>query len=659
MVLTGTPRRVRRARRPCELEPRVMRRMLRGQPRATVPPNPAHRGTPTAPSFRVAFSNTSGTAAVTSLAVTIPNTAVVGDVAIAVVSAEGLTFATPAGWTKLDTWTPSITPLRGTVFKKKLIAGDPNSSVTFTGTGSANIICIAGACYQGAEDVGVAARFGDLLISPGIDGGNTPRIGAIACGPRDLIVTFGATKSWSSTDLNQAKISTAGTGYTIRANVGAAQFLQFAYGAWLCDAPASQQMVTPTPSSPQCFHIAGALALSPANRKPTHQLPGSLLGAALHAYGTSLLCYVAPGTTSPSTPWYSAALWVDRIARQMGPVGTLLEENNLGMAGGYAQEICGFAYGTVSYPTRGVSGGANALNQAGTWMSMTNRTGLVLLDTLGNDALNYRNTANGATMAKALASARNATDALVRLLRASSYTHDSDGSLTYAGTWTTVSANDLGGGACRSTTTPNSTVTFTTTQTDIDLVLLGIDNANAGAAGSNFTVTIDGVQVVDGTTSDQCKMSAGTSGSSPYNHAAYCQMCVPLRGMAAGTKTIVVKHTGAAGQILRFDGYLVASATPPWIVLNKLGHFSPLVYSSLGFGGSDADLDIFSATCDSIRAAHSDGKVLVFDPLDPVASGGVWDYTTMVNNTDFVHLTDVGAAHFKRGIVSKLQECVA
>lgn len=609
------------------------------------------RGTPVAPTFRASTAFGGSNTGATSQAVTVPAGASAGDIAIIVVNVGVSVVTTPAGWTLLDVDgdAPTSPNQQAWVYKKKLVGGDLGATVTFNYTPSA-VGLASGACFKDAEDVGVVARFA-RNVAPGIDGGTHPRIPEIDCGPQDLIVIFGGTRSFLSTALTDAQLASAPSGFTLRDNrSNQTNIFVVPFGSWIAEGSyASGNMLTLAPvNNAQSYNEAGSLAVSPKGRRPTDQLPASLTNAALHSYGHSFLCLV-PVVSGHGFGHISECTYHERIAAQLG---TPVTDNNLGLAGGFAADIAGFAFGTVSYGTRAVAADTNFVTtQVGTWLSQSNRTGLVILDGLTNDAVHDAETASGGTTAKSRAGAQNALDATIRLLRSSSIVHDDDASIAYAGTWASTSVNDYAGGKVKTASVNGSTATWSFTGTGIDVILIAIDDSAFGTPGTTFSLTVDGSVTATGTTSNQMRKPVGL-----YNNSAYTQMCVPLRGLSNTSHTIVLTHTGVNTTGLGFDGYLIPSATPPWIVVNKIPHFDALFYSGVG-AGSNVLMDTYSAFIDTIIAGAglTDGKIIVYDPL----KSGLWDFTTMINTGDYGHPRDTGVSFYAHEILRLLAEKVA
>lgn len=622
----------------------------------------AHRGTPTAPSFRA--GNTASQASGTSLAITVPTsgsggTVAAGDYGFIIVNVAGSTCSTPSGWTLLGfnsdngPYSPG-SEVDLSVFMKILAAGDLGATVTFT-IGSA--VTSAAVLYIAKNTNGIGVELAmSQDVNPGQSGGATPRIPGIYPGQNDLVVCFGGTKSFISLGTGTATLTTAPSGFTIRENVSnASGVFALASGAWVCDGPASSAGVNTTlaPASNQDWNVSGVLTLTPTGRRPTNQLPASLRGAALHTYGESYQCYV--GCALAAAPWglYACTTMTDRIRNQMG--ATVWKD--FGLSGAFSGDISGYAYGTIVYNSQSLTGVIGSTSRAGTWSAETTKTGLVIVDAIGNDAINDSNNSSGATArtsANSRVGATNALDALIRLIRSSSVVLHTDASVAKSGTFSTLSKTDYAGGTACGTSTPGNTITITTTQQSIDLVMFAFDDAQFGSTGATFSVTVNGTLLTTGTESNQMARSA----SSVYNESPYTQMCVPCYNMGSGTNTIVITHTGSSGQELYFNGYLVPSATPPIVLVNKYAHYSSTLYTTLASDGitcSDSQFDIYSAIIGTVVSRFTDGKVLYFDPLH----SGEWNYTTMVNTQDDLHPLDNGIAFFTHGMMKVLSEQVA
>lgn len=644
-------------------------------------PYAAHRGTPTPPAFRATSHAT--TTGATTLAVTISASAQVGDLALFVVTTgnPGTSVTPPAGVALQAAWGESTTQNWAAganntfvwLYTKVLVGGEPGASKTFT-LGTSDTCAIACTAYSGTSGISVGPARGTNAANPGQDGGASPRLPEMYPGAHDLLVAFGAMHAYTSI-ANSNPLAAAPTGWTIRENVPVqANVFSFNNGVWIADGPSSkfQTLGFGGPggnvftNGQQDWNAAGIIALAPTGRPPADRVPVSLQGATIHAYGESLFAWVNPIGQPPWT-YYAVMSTPDRIAQKLigawsqnGVPGVALSKyNNLAMPGSLASDICGFAYGTVaSYYTRASSNNTGvAVQQAGTWLSQSDRTGLVICDMVGNDGL-HDGDAAPSTSAKSQLGALNAMDAFVRLIRSSAMTGPTAGSIAHNGTWTPVTQNDVGNGSYIWSSTPGDNITITTSQASVDLVLIALDDANYGHTGATFSVTVDGNPWTTGTVSNQMKKSPGNGGglTGAYNQAPYCCMCIPAYNMGGGTHNIVITHTGTSGQYLTFNAWLTPATTPPIVLLNKLAHYNwAPINTALSLSMTDALFDIYSAMCDSVSQRFTDGRVITYNPLE----SGEWDYTVFVNNQDYIHPLDKGTAFVAQGMLKALSEKVA
>jgi hypothetical protein len=650
----------------------------------------ADRRAATPPAFRASARGTTpsgGTA--TTFSVTIPASVAAGDYVLFVVGSTGTTLtAVPAGlvaipdgggWshgapsTYSGTWPPALAPVADTTSSLYLLTladggGNPRlanstdhgTTFTFTISASSDGIALC-AAWSNCSGVAVGPVEGEEIVNPSTtipnDGGGSPRLPPIYPGDRDLIVCFGVTQSFPTS--SALPISGTPAGVTVRENVQVnPNPVNFAnnLGAWIAEAPSSRlKYFGQKPDNTSGgftygdveWSACGILALSPAGRRPTNQLPAALRGVPLHIYSDSLYSWVNP-SSNPPYQFYSVASICDRLAWEM----RASDYKNYSLPGAFTSEICGFAYGSVSYNTRAISTITGwTLARAGTWLSEAHKSGLVVCGLFGNDLIHDGDSGN---QTKARAGALNAADALIRLLRASAMTGPTDASIVYTGTWTTTSSvNDVGNGAYRFTTTPGDKVTITTSLQNLDLVLLAIDDANFGAAGAAFTVKVDGSVYTTGTTSNQMKKTSGAGGPTAYNQSPYCAFCVPVGGLSAGSHTIEISHTGVGGAKLCFNSYLTRAATPPRIVLGKLPYWNwAQINALIGTSLTNAIADVYRAMNDTLVSRFSDGRVICFDPME----SGEWDFTTMINTQDYVHPLDTGTGFYLRTLIRALQE---
>ena len=651
-------------------------------------------------------SSTSNHTHATSCALTIPTSPAVSDGDIGILVAVNQTFqvfTTPTGWTLLgtkysvDLQTSALSAY--SVYKRVMSHTDTTINLVVP---TSTVIVGVLAIVAGGSDIGVGPAFSSETDAPA---GSVVDFPAIIPGPQDLVLLCGGGKSYLSTSANSSKISSAPTGFTIvkaqngQVTVNASPDVS----AFICSGPASAfEDVTLTAPTPQQNVDGGcSLTISPVSRRPTDQLPLSLQGASCHGYGNSYMTYVSAGLSGgggSNTRHFSEALYIERIGQQMG--GPFDFD---GLGGGIAADICGGVFGTISnYYSRGAGAASGfggspsldpsfAIKRAITWLAKSNRSGLVVLDCVGDDALaEYQ----GGSPFPIRAGAMNATDAMIRCFRASSIVEDTDTghsfSPAYSGTWSNPSDPVFSGGSAHTSVAHGDTVTITTTQTDIDLVLLAIDNTANATPGASFSVTVDGVAwastgnvggpgATAGTTSNQMLQST----SSNFAQSTYTQMCVPCYNMGSGTHVIVITNTSTGGQILGFDGYLIKSTTPPVVVLCAIEHldeagsgdagingfsdfYSGRTWSSTLTGGIGVGTPIYNNTMISaIPKLFSDGRVIMFDPLDngdedsAGAYTGIWNPQTMINNGDYVHPLETGSAFYAHGIMRTLREQIA
>lgn len=286
-----------------------------------------------------------------------------------------------------------------------------------------------------------------------------------------------------------------------------------------------------------------------------------------------------------------------------------------------------------------------------------------------------------------MAGAWNASDALIRLLRSTTQVGCGDASHTYTGTWTDVSDTGYMGGAAKKTTVAGSKVTITVTDKDaVDLVLIAYDDTALGAAGSAFTVKVDGVVratqqtialnnattrggsgstfTVKGTTSNQ------HNNSGAYKNYKYCQMVISLTGIGSGTHTIEIAPTIASSEFV-YNGYLIPAPVPPWILNAAFWQFPDSMYtSSLGFATAAVGkqtADWFNQIAAQVTAQFTDGRVIFFDPMawgsrDPVTQGATpagwqgWDTSVHVSSGDSLHQSDLGHGFYAAKILRALNE---
>lgn len=360
-------------------------------------------------------------------------------------------------------------------------------------------------------------------------------------------------------------------------------------------------------------------------------------GLPLTGYGHSGL-YVglgAPGTVYP----YCSVNYFERLARRMRSQSGV-PGNNYGIIGATGSDVASFAFGTFTKDTR------KALAVAGTWTPAAYPSGVVVLDLVGNSSHN--------DSAKMRAGFQNGLDALIRRIRSASLLQDTNGAFVFGGSggshWSTLANAYLPGGNEHYTTTPNDTCTITTPAgTDFDLIVNGVDDAALGSVGSAFTVTVDGGAPIAGTVSNQFIASVGAL----IGSVSSVPLAVPLRGLSNAVHTVVLKHTGSAGQILTVSQLLKATSTPPTIVVVKAAESSSAGYTASG--GSWVTDQVYNGYVDTIVSRFgTDQSVVAWDP-----NTNGWDPGTMVSSVDtsgHIHSNDLGmAACYADGILSLLE----
>lgn len=132
--------------------------------------------------FRASAVGGAGQSATTStISITIPGTAVAGDVAALAVSTSGNTVTTPTGWT-LRSGPDAATSTDSYLYTKTLVSGDVGASLTLTcsaaGRFLASMIVVSGATETGAV-------FGTVA---GEASGTTPTLPSVASVPANSIV---------------------------------------------------------------------------------------------------------------------------------------------------------------------------------------------------------------------------------------------------------------------------------------------------------------------------------------------------------------------------------------------------------------------------------------------------------------------------------------
>lgn len=132
------------------------------------------------------------TVATSSLSITIPAGAAIGDVATLAVSTSSNTVTTPTGWT-LRSGPDIASSTDSYFFTKTLVSGDPGASVSLTSSAAgrfvASMVVVSGATETGAV-------FGTVA---GEASGTTPTLPSIASVPANSIVVAAITRRRGAT----------------------------------------------------------------------------------------------------------------------------------------------------------------------------------------------------------------------------------------------------------------------------------------------------------------------------------------------------------------------------------------------------------------------------------------------------------------------------
>lgn len=561
----------------------------------------------------------------------------------------------------------------GGAYNTGTAAGD-GGAVTITDTVTSSVVALIAGGAGGSGGIGGSTAVGGTTtgsyIVSGASGGtsatgtgtaggnggagNSPISGTAGAGGTSGVAATAGTAPGAGGGGGLGNGSTGGLGVGA---AGAAAFLSLTYtqtgGGSTTPPTAGAGGVTGHQSfdtGPQQYFCAATFAISPkgAGQVEREHHPASLTGAKVLVYATSSGCRVPPGSllggSSTGDDHYGSMVpWPNRFAYALG--GTI---QNLSIAGSNAEDICCYAYGTHSNATFSTNANPSTTNQAGTFTAQT-APDIVLLDMMGNDLILELSPSSQVRDGTSLA-----MEALIRLCRSNTVLAHNDGSIAYAGTWTTVTSDGYSGGAAHQTTVPGSTATITTTETGVDLVLIAQDDTKAGATGATYSVTVGGSTVATGTVSNRMKTTGGGGTTPDYG---FTQMTIPLDNLGAGTKTIVLTHTGSSGQILRFNAYLTRKTTPPWIVSSQFPPWPADAYSPSGAGAyfTTTQYAAYEQLNRDVVAKFTDGRVIVFDPKDY----GLFKNDPTWFLGDYVHPRDPGQAATSKALLRTLSERVA
>jgi hypothetical protein len=669
--------------------------------------------TKTVPTLRTSAgaSANNGTDSVT---VTIDNTAQVGDFAIFAVSSKSSavpTVSPTADWEHSSQIGDSTNQPFLHIFTRRIATGDVSTDLgvafTFTfGSGTTDGICAGVQVWANTSGFGVRPATNFLSQADTANSHSPSPASITGMGPYDAYGGVAAVLAYVSTGTANAALTSPPTGCTISTGTNVTA-LRAAGSAGTCrgqamwSGPTHAARVESLTYPAQEWTVSCVYTLSPIPSRATDQQQGppSLAGLEVYNYSNSSGSCVVYSQSDVTRGCNTYRPWPERVQKAFGAVNAHLADgtpkvNNMAMGGARAPDICSAAFGTRSYTSvrAGSNDSAGQTNQYNpqvvTQTALPNRStaGLYTLDLLGNDFLKLGT--DDATMAGAW----NASEALIRLIRASSAKNVSDASHTYTGTWTDVSSDGYMGGAAKKTTAPGAKVLIALTDTNaIDLVLIAYDDAALGVAGSTFTVKVDGVTVpTQQTITLQNASSRGGSGSTftvkgttsnqhnnsgAYRNYKFCQMTVSLTGIGSGSHTVTVEHAGSSGNEFVYNGYLIPAATPPWIVNCSFWQFPDATYTGAPYNFASAAVgkqtaDWFKQIAEQVSALFTDGRVIFFDPLawgarDPVTEGATpagfqgWDTSVHVSAGDSLHQSDIGHGFYADRIIEILNQRIA
>jgi hypothetical protein len=614
---------------------------------------------------------------IADLTLTVPSTAQPGDFVVFAISSSSNTCSTPTGLTKeLVTQIPdsSNQPYLH-IYSRRLVAGDVSSDygVSFTFTaGASDGLC--GGLQVFADTYGFGTRPSSTFMSTtDTTNGHDPVVSSLHMGPNDLYAGCAGAIPQTGIGHANALLDSAPDGCTINENVYAlraggelASVRGFAMWTGPTHAPAVDELVYPTETI-YCTSVVYSLAPLPPHMVDTNRGPVSLDGVPVYNYSNSSGSVVPylPSDVSRGANTYRP--WPERI---QGAFGQPVNSRNMAMGGARAADICTAAYGTATIiSTRAGANNGSAytnqrVSQAVTQTALANRlTALYTTDLVGNDF--FMLDASDLT----LRGAYNAVQALLRLIRAGTVYGRGAGGQTADGTWSDVSSTGYLGGVASKTTTPGGKITIPLTDVDaIDVVLIGYDDTALSVTGAPFTIKVDGVTHTPAAsfalTNPARTISLGATTSNQmqntgvYDDYKFCQMVIPITGIGAGSHTVTIEHAGGSGQLI-YNGYMIPSTTPPWIVTNCIWIFPDVAYTSAPMGYASAALgkqaaDWFNQVVRLIAAQFTD-RVILYDPSE----SGRWNPAVHVSAGDLIHHSELGVSLYAREIIRKLNERIA
>lgn len=341
----------------------------------------------------------------------------------------------------------------------------------------------------------------------------------------------------------------------------------------------------------------------------------------------TMLVYGHSGVIFPGTGCTAGAEWPNRVRERLRMMGI----GNYAAGGSRQLDV---TYDIQGSTTNSVAGA--------TWVNT--RRGFVLLDAMGNDAINLPDqTANPTPVALTAQQVTNYQQALTTALAhltAESRVDSSTGTTT--GTWTTASSSIYNGGSLLRSSVQNSTVDITVTVPASGIVwaisysIAGLTNGDMEirdvTGGANTLLT-----TVTGTSQAATAIWSRRTGSSqitfPYP--------IKLSGLTPGSRVLRFKKTDAAALQIYIDVLLPAAAEPVPVAVVKDYTFSNSGVSAIttdpGYSIVNANTALLKPAVDTAVADFPSAfAVDLTGSVSPLAS--VEDFYP----TDGIHLSDRG-----------------
>lgn len=413
--------------------------------------------------------------------------------------------------------------------------------------------------------------------------------------------------------------------------------------------PATKRLVTEAALEIAKDEIADNLTDGLATREVA--LKSFVHGLPIWMYGNSYAAWTINASLS----------YFDRLLNRLN--SPFPQHGNWGIPGTLAGDMCTYMFGnwlaTVQWGNK--RGDTRNPNISGTWVQNADASlgtnGIVILECVRNDAGLDGVVASGGTTAKSRAGFKNALDAMIRCIRSKSRVENTTAAgWVESGVWTNSSGFASCSGSTVSYTTAAGAKRTITITGDCDLILLGLDDSALSVVGAAYRVKIDGVVFATGTTSDQHRKTGFSSPLAAGGNYGFCQMAVPIRGLAPGSHSLEIEHIGSNGQYLYLDCILYprdnTAYPPPTIIVPKNPNFTTLgyaQYTALGGVGAGTDVDdIYDGIIDTVLAAFPDDEVIAWDPKDHG-----FDPDVHIGNKDgaHVHLSDFGTIMYSDSIL--------